>query len=115
MRGSLTRCSPADTHQNPSAVRPPIPLVRMEFVLRTGIGLVTRERLMSDEYCDPLAVCTGLDGRLLIEQTLQGPSLAIGGDIGIAGLTGSVALRPYIRFRYMQSWVPKELCKAPVR
>jgi len=87
----------------------------MEFVLRTGIGLVMRERLMSDEYCDPLAVCTGLDGRLLIEQTLQGPSLAIGGDIGIAGLTGSVALRPYIRFRYMQSWVPKELCKAPVR
>jgi hypothetical protein len=70
---------------------------------------------MADEYCDVLVSCTNLDGQLLIEQTLQGPPLAVGGDIGVADMTGRVVLRPYIRFRYMQSWVTKELCKGPVR
>jgi hypothetical protein len=70
---------------------------------------------MSNPYCDPLTECVNLEGRLLIEQTLQGPPLAIGGDIGIGDLTGRVVVRPYIRFRYQQSWVPKELCKGPVR
>ncbi|MGB5082403.1 MAG: hypothetical protein WBO23_16875, partial [Burkholderiales bacterium] len=70
---------------------------------------------MADNYCDALKACEGLDGRLLIEQTLQGPPLAIGGDIGIGDLTARVALRPYFRFRYSQHWIPKELCKGPIR
>ena len=70
---------------------------------------------MADNYCDPLVPCTDLDGRLLIEQTLQGPPLAIGGDIEIGELTGRTVLRPYLRFRYTQHWVTKELCKGPVR
>lgn len=70
---------------------------------------------MPDKYCDALDACKDLNGRLLIEQTLQGPPLAIGGDIGIGDLTGRVALRPYFRFRYVQEWIPKELCKGPIR
>ena len=70
---------------------------------------------MTDSYCDPIDACTNLEGRLLVEQTLQGPPLAIGGDIGIGDLTGRVALRPYIRFRYQQYWNPMELCRGPIR
>lgn len=70
---------------------------------------------MANPYCDPVGTCTDLEGRLLVEQTLQGPPLAIGGDIGIGDLTGRVVLRPYIRFRYQQHWNPKELCRGPIR
>ena len=70
---------------------------------------------MPDNYCDPIDTCKDLDGQLLIEQTLQGPALALGGDIGIGDLTASVALRPYFRFRYSQRWNTKELCKGPIR
>jgi hypothetical protein len=70
---------------------------------------------MANPYCDPIGTCTNLEGRLLIEQTLQGPPLALGGDIGIGDLAGQVVLRPYIRFRYEQYWNPKELCRGPIR
>ena len=70
---------------------------------------------MSEQFCEAYEQCTKLEGKLLINQTLQGPSLAVPGDIGIGDLVGKGVLRPYCQFVYLVRWIPLEACKAPVR
>ena len=70
---------------------------------------------MPEQFCEPYEQCPKLDGRLLINQTLQGPSLAVPGDIGIGDLAGRGVLRPYCHFMYLVRWIPQEACHAPVR
>lgn len=69
---------------------------------------------MPENYCSPYGQCSKLDGRILINQTLQGPS-AVPGDVDIGDIGGKAMLRPYCRFVYLQQWVPQEACVAPER
>ncbi len=72
---------------------------------------------MTEDYCKPFDACKDLDGRLLINQTLEGPSLAIEAaevPLGSMVARGS-ALRPYARVSYEQVWKAGAACTGPVR
>src|SRR5262245_8595448 len=72
---------------------------------------------MADDLCSPFAPCDGLDGRLLITRTADGPSLAVDvaqipfGPVSMAGAT----LHPYVSWTYGQTWKIREACLGPVR
>jgi hypothetical protein len=62
------------------------------------------------DYCAPLAECTGLDARLLINRTVYEPALAL--DLaqipfGPARLNGA-SLHSSVTWRYEQTWSAKE-------
>src|SRR5688572_15728457 len=69
------------------------------------------------DYCEPLAECTGLDSRLLINRTVYGPALAIElaeipfGPVQLAG----ASLHSSVTWSYEQTWSAKEACCGPVR
>jgi hypothetical protein len=71
---------------------------------------------MADSPCTPLVACEGLDGRVVLQRTVYGPSLFedLGslqfGDFTIPG----GAVRPFVDFRFRVQWIPKELCRGPV-
>src|SRR5215471_17953484 len=71
---------------------------------------------MSDSPCAPLVACDGLDGRVVLQRTVYGPSLFEDfgtlqfGDFAIPG----GAVRPYTDFHFQVQWIPKELCTGPV-
>ena len=69
------------------------------------------------DYCAPLAECTGLDSRLLINRTVYGPALAIElAEIpfGPVHLNGA-SLHSSVTWSYEQTWSAKEACCGPVR
>jgi hypothetical protein len=70
-----------------------------------------------DQYCELFKQCTDLDGRLLINRTIEGPSLAIDEaefPFGSLSMKGA-SLHTYFDLNYAQSWIAKEACYAPVR
>ena len=72
---------------------------------------------MAETYCDPYEPCEDLDGRLLINRTMEGPPLARDeGELPLGALSmqgGSI--HPYFHVFYDQRWVAKEPCYGPVR
>lgn len=72
---------------------------------------------MAESYCDPYDECTGLDGRLIIDRTIEGPPLARDeGDLPLGSLSiEGGSLHPYFHLYYQQHWIAKEACYAPVR
>jgi len=72
---------------------------------------------MSETFCDPYGPCTDLDGRLIIDRTMQGPALALEeGELPFGSLTmQGASIRPYFHVFFNQQWIPKEACSAPVR
>jgi hypothetical protein len=72
---------------------------------------------MADDFCEPYEPCDDLDGRLIINRTIEGPPLARDeGELpfGALSMEGG-SLHPYFNLFYQQSWIPKEACHAPVR
>lgn len=72
---------------------------------------------MADDFCAPFAPCPDIDGRLLVRQTFQGPAVAREeGAIPMGGLAlHGAELRPFLDVFFLQRWVVKEACYAPVR
>src|SRR5262245_47574669 len=72
---------------------------------------------MADDFCAPFAPCPDIDGRLLVRQNFQGPAVAREeGAIPMGGLALQGAeLRPFLDVFFLQRWVVKEACYAPVR
>ena len=72
---------------------------------------------MVDELCAPFSVCDDLDGRLLINQAIQGPPLAFElGEVSFGSFTAAgAAARPYIDLSVKQTWTSREACYGPVR
>jgi hypothetical protein len=72
---------------------------------------------MAEDLCAPYAQCEGLDGRLLINRTADGPAIAADlaelplGPVTMQGAT----LHPYVRWTYGQTWAAKEACLGPAR
>lgn len=67
-------------------------------------------------FCDTYDPCETLDGRLLINRTMEGPPLSLNEDIGLGEFQlGTTGLRPYVRLSFEQKWIPKEMCLGPVR
>lgn len=69
------------------------------------------------KLCTPFPLCENLDGRLLINRTLEGPPLAkLDRGISLSGLTlTGVRMFPYLRVRLLQTWKAKEACIGPAR
>jgi hypothetical protein len=71
---------------------------------------------MADTPCTPLVACEGLDGRVVLQRMVYGPSLFedLGtlrfGDFTIPG----GAVRPFVDLHFEVRWIPKELCRGPV-
>ena len=71
---------------------------------------------MTDSPCTPLVACEGLDGRVVLQRMVYGPSLFedLGtlqfGDFTIPG----GAVRPFVDLHFEVRWIPKELCRGPV-
>ena len=72
---------------------------------------------MAENYCDPYEQCADLDGRLIINRTIEGPPLARDeGELPLGALSmQGGAIHPYFNLFYQQHWVAKEACYAPVR
>jgi hypothetical protein len=72
---------------------------------------------MSQPFCEPYGPCEDLDGRLVIDRTMQGPALAVeDGELPFGSLTmQGASLRPYFHTFFEQRWIPKEACYGPVR
>jgi hypothetical protein len=72
---------------------------------------------MAENYCDPYAECTDLDGRLIINRTIEGPPLARDeGELPLGSLSmDGGSIHPYFNLFYQQQWIAKEACYAPVR
>ena len=72
---------------------------------------------MAESYCDPYEPCEDLDGRLLINRTMEGPPLARDeGELPLGALSmQGGALHPYFHLFYEQRWNAKEPCYGPVR
>jgi hypothetical protein len=70
-----------------------------------------------DELCEPFEICDDLDGRLLVNQAIQGPPLAFElGEVSFGSFTATgAAARPYVDLKVEQHWTPKEACYGPVR
>jgi hypothetical protein len=72
---------------------------------------------MAENYCDPYEECADLDGRLIINRTIEGPPLARDeGELplGTLSMRGG-AIHPYFHLFYQQHWIAKEACYGPVR
>jgi hypothetical protein len=72
---------------------------------------------MAESFCDPYEQCDDIDGRLLINRTMEGPPLARDeGELPLGALTmEGGALHPYFHLFYEQRWIAKEPCYGPVR
>jgi hypothetical protein len=72
---------------------------------------------MPDVLCEPFEICDDLDGRLLINQAIQGPPLAFElGEVSFGSFTSTgAAARPYVDLKVEQQWIPKEACYGAVR
>lgn len=72
---------------------------------------------MAESYCDPYEQCGDLDGRLIIDRTIEGPALARDeGELPLGALSmEGGAIHPYFHLYYQQQWIAKEPCYAPVR
>ncbi len=68
------------------------------------------------EFCESSNQCIGLDGRLLITRTIDGPPIALNEDLGLGEFQlVTASLRPYVRLGFEQKWIPKEMCYGPIR
>jgi hypothetical protein len=72
---------------------------------------------MAEDFCAPYEQCADLDGRLIINRTIEGPPLARDeGELPLGSLSmQGGAIHPYFHLFYQQQWIPKEACYAPVR
>jgi hypothetical protein len=72
---------------------------------------------MVDELCEPFGICDDLDGRLLVNQAIEGPPLAFElGEVSFGSFTANgAAARPYVDLKVEQRWIPEEACYGPVR
>lgn len=53
------------------------------------------------EYCDTYEPCEALDGKLLINRTMDGPPLLFSEDIALYEFQlGTVGLRSYVRLNF---------------
>jgi len=68
------------------------------------------------ELCETYQQCKYLDGRLIINRTLDGPALTLeeGLPLGPFSLHQPM-LRPFAKLVFEQKWIPKEMCYGPVR
>jgi hypothetical protein len=70
-------------------------------------------------FCDPYQQCQDLDGRLLLNRTLHGPSLSdvtsdLSMQIGSVKIP-AVKIFPFIQARFQQTWKAGDACVAPAR
>src|SRR5215212_8810317 len=72
---------------------------------------------MAEDFCMLFPQCDDLDGKLLINRTLQGPPLAREeGELPFGTMTMRGAeMRPYLDLSFLQKWIVKEACYGPVR
>ncbi len=65
-------------------------------------------------YCDTYEPCEALDGRLLVNRTMDGPPLSLDEDIALGEFQlGTASLRPYVRLGFEQKWIPKDNVPRP--
>jgi hypothetical protein len=72
---------------------------------------------MAEPICETFVYEPALDGRLLINRTLEGPALAtVSDDFDLGGLmlAGAQAV-PYVKFGFLTTWKPKEAIIGPAR
>jgi len=71
------------------------------------------------EFCDPYEACENLDGRLLLNRTLTGPSLAsVGSELGLklsSAKVPNVRALPFAKAIFQQTWRAKDACIGPAR
>jgi hypothetical protein len=72
---------------------------------------------MAEDFCAPYEQCDDLDGRLIINRTIEGPALARDeGELPLGSLSmQGGAIHPYFHLFYQQHWIAKEACYGPVR
>jgi hypothetical protein len=72
---------------------------------------------MAAPICEDFIYEPALDGRLVINRTLEGPPLAtVSDDFDLGGLmlAGAQAV-PYVKFGFLTTWAPKEALIGPAR
>ncbi len=68
------------------------------------------------EFCELYEPCEKIDGRLVINRTMDGPPLAIGENLTLGTFSlNRPTLRPFAKLVFEQKWFVKEMCYGPVR
>jgi hypothetical protein len=68
------------------------------------------------EFCEIFEPCENIDGRLLINRTMDGAPLALDEDLALGAFSlDRPTLRPYAKLVFEQRWFIKEMCYGPTR